>query len=145
MNGPLDYDAGFNITGGFLGATGSAGMAQTAGQYSTQNAALVFLTGTQPGGTPVAVVDGNGKLLFAFTPTRDYQSIAFSSPELAQGQTYTLYTGGSVSEASADGYAEDGSYTPGTQAASLTISSVVTQSGTGGMGPGGRPGRGTRP
>lgn len=145
MNGPIDYDAGFNITGGFLVATGSAGMAQTAGQASTQNAALIYLTSTQPGGTPVAVVDSTGKVVFTFTPTRGYQSVAFSSPELVSGQTYTLYTGGSASGASTDGYAEDGSYTPGSEAASFTVSSTVTTVGTGGWMGGGHPGRGTRP
>jgi len=141
MNGPLDYDAGFNISGGCFVATGSAGMAQTAGPASTQNSALIFLDATQPGGTPLAVLDSAGQMVFAFTPARAYQSVAFSSPELAQGQTYTLYTGGSFTDASADGFAEDGSYTPGAQSASFTINSVVTQVGAGGQGSG----RGPRP
>ena len=137
MNGAIDYDAGFNMTGGFLAATGSSGMAMTAGVYSSQNAVLVYLTATQPAGTLVHIQDSSGKDLLTFAPTREYQSIAFSSPDMLSGQTYTIYTGGSVSGDVTDGLSQGGVYTPGSQAASFTVASTVTTVGTGGrMGPG---------
>jgi len=49
-NGALDYDAGFNLTGGLLGAAGSSGMAQAPGTNSSQNSVAIFFYGAQPGG-----------------------------------------------------------------------------------------------
>jgi hypothetical protein len=131
-NGGIDYDNGFNLSGGLLVAVDSSGMSETAGSFSTQNAVLVYLTSIQAGGTPVTVVDSAGNLVLTFTPTTNYQSVAFSSPKLVTGQSYTVYTGGTSTGAASDGLVQDGSYTPGTQAASFTISSVVTTVGTGG-------------
>ncbi|MEA4906477.1 MAG: carbohydrate-binding domain-containing protein [Anaerolineaceae bacterium] len=144
MNGALDYDGGFTLSGGTIVAVGSSGMAMTPnqGQFSV----LVYLTETQPAGTLVHLQNAAGEDLLTFAPTREYQSIAFSSPQLAQGETYTLYTGGSSSGTSLDGVYQGGTYTPGSEAASFTITSTQTTVGTGGrMGPGGMGGPGGGP
>lgn len=144
MNGAIDYDAGFKISGGLLVAAGSSGMAMAPDQNSTQNTALIYLTATQPGGSLVHIQDSSGKEIITFMPARDFQSIAISSPELVAGQSYTVYTGGSSTGAALDGLYQGGAYSQGSEAASFTINSVVTTAGSGGrMGPGGGP-RGPR-
>jgi hypothetical protein len=126
MNGSLDYDATFTLTGGTLVAVGSAGMAEAPGQTSSQYSVLVNLNTTEPAGTLVHIQNSAGEDLLTFAPTKAYQSIAFSSPELAQGETYTVYTGGSTNGTAANGLYQDGAYTPGTERASFTIASIVT-------------------
>ncbi len=148
-NGALDYDGGFTLSGGILVAAGSAGMAQAPGQTSTQNSILVGFDNTLAAGTLVHIQDSAGNELLTFAPSKEFQTIVFSSPELVTGGTYEVYTGGSSDGTVTDGYYQGGTYSGGTLAASLTIASVVTQSGvTGGMGgPGGMGGgdRGGRP
>ncbi|MBN1372418.1 MAG: carbohydrate-binding domain-containing protein [Anaerolineaceae bacterium] len=126
-NGALDYDAGFNLTGGFFAAAGSAGMAQAPGTNSSQNSVAIFFNGTQPGSTLVSIQNSAGEDLLTFVPTKQFQSLVFSSPDLASGQTYTILLDGS-------------------EYASFTADSVVTTLGTGGMGGGmrGGPGGGSR-
>lgn len=131
MNGALDYDATFTMTGGFLVAVGSAGMAQAPGTTSLQPAVLINLAAAQPAGALVHIEGSDGETLLTFSPSKAYQSIAFSSPELASGATYSVYTGGSSTGAAADGLYQDGTYTPGSQYASFTVASVVTQLGSG--------------
>ncbi len=142
MNGALDYDAGFNMTGGLLVAAGSSGMAQAPDESSTQYSLLVNLTATQPAGTLVHIENNTGEEILTFAPSKPYQSLAFSSPELTSGETYKITLGGSSSDTVQDGLYQGGAYTPGTEYGSFTISSKVTMLGADGMGgPGGRGGR----
>lgn len=54
------------------------------------------------------------------------------------GGTYTLYTGGSLSAADDEGFADSGTLTGGTAAQTFTLSSVSTTVGSAGdMNPGG--------
>ena len=147
-NGPLDYLGTFNITGGFLVAVGSAGMAQAPSASSTQYSVMQNLTSQQAAGAIVHIATASGAEVLTFMPTKAYQSILFSSPELTNGETYTLYIGGSASGAATDGLYSGGTYTAGSQVTSFTISSIVTGATGGGFGmPGGgmRPGGGRRP
>lgn len=124
-NGPVDYDGTFNMTGGFLVAAGSAGMAQAPSTTSTQYALMHVFNQTQAAGTTVRIVSQDGEEIASFTPTKTYQSILVSSPELAKGGTYLVYSGN-------------------TQAASYTLTSVITGARAGGM-MGGQRMRPTRP
>lgn len=128
-NGALDYDAGFNISGGLLVAAGSAGMSQAPGSASTQNSLLLNYSATQAAGTLIHIQDSAGNAILTFAPTKDYQSLAFSSPALVTGETYTVYSGGSSSGTVTDGLVEGGVYTPGTEYTTFTVESVVTQVG----------------
>lgn len=147
MNGAVDYTGGFKLTGGFFVAVGSAGMAQAPDTSSTQYAVMVNLPSAQPGGTMVHIAAQDGQNILALVPTKAYQSVVVSSPDLAKGMTYAVYTGGSSTGTAADGLYTGGTYTAGTQAASFTISSIVTGSGGGGFpgGPGGGGGGRPRP
>jgi hypothetical protein len=143
-NGPLDYMSSFKITGGFLVAVGSAGMAQAPSEDSTQYSVMQILNNVQAAGTMVHIETAAGEDVLTFLPTKEYQSVLISSPELQNGGSYVVYTGGSSTGTPVDGLYTDEDYTPGTQFASFTITSIVTGGG-GGMfgGPGG--GRPSRP
>lgn len=132
-NGPLDYDAGFTLSGGLLVASGSAEMAQASDATSTQPAVLLIFDSTQPAGVAVHVQGDDGKALFTFIPTKEFQSIAFSSPDLEMGATYHVYLGGTATGTGEDGLYRDSSYTPGTEYTSFTVNDVITQIGAGGM------------
>lgn len=128
-NGALDYDAGFKITGGFLVATGSSGMAQAPGTSSTQLSVLLNLAAAQKAGTLVRIQTASGEELLTFSPAKPYQSIAFSSPELTKGSTVDVYFGGTSTGTVADGLYDGGTYASGTKTTSLTLSGTTTTVG----------------
>jgi hypothetical protein len=141
FEGPLDYGTSFNISGGFLVAVGSAGMAQAPSADSTQYSVLQILNNVQAAGTIVHIETVSGEDVLTFVPTKEYQSVVFSSPELQEGESYVVYTGGSSTGTAVDGLITDGDYTAGAQVANFTIASIVTGD-EGGMFPGGGPGGG---
>lgn len=140
MNGALDVDGGFTISGGTLIAVGSSGMATAPGGSSSQNSLLLNFTAVQAAGTPIHIEDSAGNTLLTFTPTKAYQSLAYSSPTLQSGQSYEVYLGGSVTGNAANGISTDGSYSGGTAYTTFTVSGVLTQIGSGGGFGGGRGG-----
>jgi hypothetical protein len=133
-NGALDYDAYFKMTGGMVAATGSSGMALAPSTNSTQYAIMVYFSAVQKAGTIVHIQSSDGKEILTLAPNKPFQSLAFSSPALTKGATYLVFTGGSSTGAVTDGLYSGGTYTGGTQAASLTLSAIVTTSGSGGQG-----------
>jgi hypothetical protein len=141
-NGPLDYLGTFEITGGFLVAAGSAGMAQAPGTSSTQYSVMMTFEASQAAGTVVHFETEDGEEVLTFVPTKAYQSVVLSSPELKNGSTYIVYSGGSSSGTVADGLYSGGAYTAGTEITSFTISSIITSAGSSQSGgfPGGMPG-----
>ncbi len=137
-NGALDIGDGggaaFKISGGLLVAAGSSGMAIAPGTTSTQYSVLVNFA-SQAAGSLFHLQDAAGNDLVTFQPVRTFQSVAFSSPDLANG-TFNAYLGGSHSGTATDSLFGDGAYTPGTLNATFTISGITTKVGQGG-GPGG--------
>lgn len=125
-NAPLDYDQSFRITGGFLVAVGSSGMAQIPGSASTQNSVLVKFASSQTAGSLIHIQDAPGNSIITFAPAKQFQSLALSSAALATGTAYTVYVGGTSTGTSTDGLYEDGTYSPGAAKANFTISSVTT-------------------
>ena len=142
-NGALDYLGSFTMDGGFLLAVGSAGMAQAPGSASAQYSVMVTLSASQPAGTMIHIGTEDGKDILTFVPEKAYQSIVLSSPALANGETYLVYTGGSATGTETDGLYSGGTYTPGTQVTSFTISGIVTTAGSGSTGFTGGPGGGS--
>ncbi len=143
-NGPVDYMGTFTMSGGFLVAVGSSGMAQAPSGDSTQYSVLYNLDTMQTAGTLLHIQSQSGQEILTFMPSKEYQSVMISSFALQNGETYLVYTGGSSTGTVMDGLYEGGDYTPGSQIASFTISSVVTSIGAMGHGPGGggKPGGG---
>jgi hypothetical protein len=136
VNGPIsDYNGaldsgGFQITGGFLVAVGSAGMAQAPSSSSTQYSVMVNLSSQQPAGTIIHIETEDGKGVLSCVPTKAYQSIVLSTPKLRNGSTYNVYTGGTLAGTVTDSLSTGGTYSAGTQIASFTISSIVTYEGS---------------
>jgi hypothetical protein len=142
-NGPLDYLGAFNISGGYLVAVGSAGMAQTPSTTSTQDSVMYNFASPQAADTMVHIETESGQDLLTLVPTKQYQSVLLSSPELENAATVVAYSGGSSRGTVTDGQYASGSHTAGTQVASITIAGTVTSAGlsAGGF----RGGRGARP
>lgn len=133
-NGALDYDGAFKITGGYLVAAGSSGMAQAPGTSSTQYSVVTTYSSVQPAGTIVRIETEGGEEVLTFTPTKAYRSVVFSSPDLKGGANYVVYSGGSSTGTVTDGLYSGGTYTAGTQVAGVTISGIVTYAGSSGAG-----------
>lgn len=140
-NGALDYLGTFTISGGFLVAAGSSGMAQSPGTSSTQCSVMLNLSSSESANTLIHIETEDGEDILTFAPTKTYQSIVFSSPELQKGTTYIFYSGGSSTGSNVDGLYSGGTYTIGIQITSFTISGIVT---TIGSARGGFPGGGRR-
>jgi len=126
MNSALDYDASFKITGGFLVGAGSSRMAQAPGTGSIQYSILLNLRSKKPAGTLFHIQSRDGNEILSFTPAKDFQSIAFSSPSLKKGTTYDVFIGGSSTGTLRDGLYLEGAYSPGTNVSSFTVSLTTT-------------------
>lgn len=142
-NGALDYDSGFQMTGGFLVAAGSSGMAMAPDTSSTQYTLMVNFDTAQTAGNLVNISSTSGESIVTFAPTKTYQSIVVCSPAISKGQSYVVSTGGRSSGTVQDSLYSSGQYSGGTPVTTLTASGVVTQYGSsGGFGPGGGGGGG---
>lgn len=134
MNGPssdpnsaIDYDISFDISGGTLVAVGSAGrLAQSPSSSSEQYSLEVNFNSNRSVGQLVHIESESGMKLVTFESTKKYQMFTFSSPDLIEGEKYSIYTRGSHSGASIHGLFENGSYSPGTKYKAFTITGKVT-------------------
>ncbi|MCP4353912.1 MAG: carbohydrate-binding domain-containing protein [Desulfobacterales bacterium] len=126
-NGALDCDGSFTVTGGFLAAAGSSRMAQAPDSSSTQYSVLLLLGSPQQAGSLIHIQTSDGKGILTFEPAKEYQSVAFSSPELIKGSSYDVYYGGSSTGVADNSLYQDEIYTPGTRYASFTVSDIVTR------------------
>ena len=117
-----DFGCTAQITGGTIIAAGSVGMEVGFDESSTQYSILHYFSSPVSGGSEFTVTDSSGKVIFSYAPSKDYQSVVFSSPDLTEG-SYTLSAGGSEE--------------------TVEISSIVTSNSSGmGGGFGGRGGFG---
>lgn len=154
-NGALDYDQSFEQSGGFLIATGSAGMAMATSDTSSQNAMIMTYPELQKAGTLLHLEDSEGNTIATLAPEKDYQTAVISSPELANDTSYTLYSGGTASGTETNGLYSDGDYQNGTSVVEFSIANTITWldekgvteaqtmghgGGMGGPGSGGAPG-----
>jgi hypothetical protein len=129
MNAAIDYDQTFKITGGFLLAAGSAGMAQAPSTSSTQRSVKITFSSTKAANTIVRVQKGTSPNivdLFTFKPVKQYRSVVFSAPTLLSGTTHNIYTGGTCTGTVYDGLYSGGTYTPGTAGNTFNPTSMVT-------------------
>lgn len=110
-NGALDYQNEFIISGGTLIAVGSSGMTQNTSSDSTQ----YTIAGTASGnaGSVISLMDSIGNEILSMTAEKQFGHIVVSSPDIKNGETYTIYVDGS-------------------SAAQVTVSSMVTTFGSGG-------------
>lgn len=142
-NGALDYLGEFTITGGFLVAVGSSGMAEAPSETSTQHSIMVNFDQAQKAGTLIHVESATGEDILTMAPTKQFQSMVLCSPTIEADETYKVYLGGTSTGSVTDTIYSDGTYTPGTEYVGLTIEGMVTVVGAAGsMDRGGRPGGG---
>jgi hypothetical protein len=136
----MDYNGICNISGGLLVLSGiGSNMTQGPSTTSTQYSLKLTTNSTIAAGTLFHIQDASGNDIVTFKPVRSYSSIVFSSASLQKGSTYYVYTGGTNTGTLTNGMYKDGTYTPGIQYTSFTISSTVTTIGNATSNPGGRP------
>jgi hypothetical protein len=87
----LDYDVSGTITGGTFIGTGAFGMAQTFSQ-ATQGV-LAVSVGNQAAGTLITLVSDSDETIFSYSPELPYAVVILSSPNLMEGESYTLSVG----------------------------------------------------
>jgi hypothetical protein len=122
MSGGIDADGAVTINGGTLIATGARNsIPDTAG---VQKSLVVSYPSTQAAGTLAAIVDPIEIPLLVFAPAVPYQQLVFSSADIAEGVSYTVYSGGSAEGEPHDGWVDNAIYTPGTQMAEVDTTSV---------------------
>lgn len=91
-NGSLDYNGSAQITGGIFAASGSSGMAQNFDSSSTQGTIMVNVD-EQEGNTEITLLDSSSTELLSWIAEKQYSSIIISTPEIQQGETYTIAAG----------------------------------------------------
>lgn len=126
-NAAIDYDGTFNISGGFLVAVGSSGMAQAPSTTSTQRSVKITYNSNHAANTLIHIrtVSGGTNVL-TFAPSKVYRSAVISCPAFTAGAQFYLYSGGSSTGIPTDGLYQGGAYTPGTQTNTFTTNSIVT-------------------
>lgn len=126
-NAALDYDGTFVMTGGFLVAAGSSGMVQATSDTSTQAGVLMTYTKAQQAGALVHLTDSTGHTVITFAPSKNYQSVFISSPNVKKDASYTLSSGGTATGTSVKGLYEDGgTYQGGTKVVDFKTSTLIT-------------------
>lgn len=134
-NSALDCDGTATVTGGTAIFCGSAGMAETFSDSSSQPSLMYTLDSAAAAGKSVALVNSEGKVIASFVPSKQYINVVISSPYLAVGSSYTLSVGGTVSGCDKNGYTDNGSISGAQSANEVKISSVSTTYGkSGGIG-----------
>lgn len=133
VNGPqsapevgMDYNGTCNVSGGLLIVTGpsSGNMIQATSTTSSQYA--VKVTSSSIGTNLFCVKDASGNEIFTFKPVRSAYYMVFSSPKLANGSSYSLYSGGSSTGTSTNGLYSGGTYSGGTLKKTFSVSGKVT-------------------
>ncbi len=125
--GGIDCDRNdFSITGGVLLGIGGTSSVPTTG-ITTQP--TIIYSGTAENGQPLRIesADGTDALTVQMPGKYSRMTLLFSSPTLRQGESYVLYTGGTISGGTElYGYYSDATYSNGTEQRAFTLSSIVT-------------------
>lgn len=133
MSGGMDADGAVTVNGGTLIVTGARNSVPVA--TSAQQSLVVSYGSTQAADTLTAILDPSGNPIVIFAPEVEYQEVVVSTPEIAEGVTYTVYTDGTATGDVLNGWYANGTYTPGAQA--MTVDTTSAEN-AGGFGPGGQ-------
>lgn len=103
-DGYIDVDGTFDLTGGELLAFGSAGMAQTPSDSSTQPIIQVNLERSYPAEATLLISQLDGDYRYEKTLPSDFASFTFSAPDLTLGASYAVRINGDlITELTLDG------------------------------------------
>lgn len=87
----LDYDSSAVITGGTFIGTGASGMAQT---FSDSGQGVIAVSvGNQSAGTQITLTDSAGNTVITYAPELSFAVVILSSPDIVNGETYTITVG----------------------------------------------------
>ncbi|WP_299926928.1 carbohydrate-binding domain-containing protein [uncultured Nocardioides sp.] len=100
-NGALDVNGTFDVSGGTLLATGSAGMMVAPATDSAQGWIATALDATAAAGSEVVISDADGAEVATYTLAKDAASVVFSSADVEQGATYTVTVDGTSTSVTA--------------------------------------------
>lgn len=114
-NGALDYDGECIIKGGSLTAIGSSGMMQAPSSSSSQYSLAYVLGSYYDANSKIVIKDSSGNEIASVTAAKKFSSIVYSSPDLKQGETYTIEIDGS-------------------DIGTITLSDITTSNSSGSMG-----------
>lgn len=117
----------FSITGGVL--FGIGGNSSTPTANSCTQCSAIWSNASASNGTVYTVTDSSGNQVMSFTIPRSYGSatILFSSPNITQGNSYKIYTGGTLTGGTTfHGLTTGATYQAGTQSKTFTASSKVS-------------------
>ncbi|MFT3825190.1 MAG: carbohydrate-binding domain-containing protein [Chitinophagaceae bacterium] len=123
----IDCDAHtLKITGGIVVGTGGA----TSGPSASVSTVYSVILGSGQANQIIHIEAADGTEALTFLAPKAYSTLLFASAKLKGSTSYTIYTGGSVSNATSfSGLYTSGTYTPGTKGTTFTTSSMVTQVG----------------
>ena len=138
--GGIDVDSNtLYINGGYVLGIGGGMMGKPA--TSSKQYSVVYGGASVTSGQQIALLDSSSNLLFSFeSPITMSATVCFSTPDIKSDSTYTVSSGGSVSNYSENwqGWYYGGTWSGGSQLTTFTPSSVVTSIGSSsGGGPGG--------
>lgn len=122
----MDYDGTFELSGGILITAGSNGMAMNVSESSSQASFGIYFTEAQEAGTIISLQDSSGNVIATYQPSKAFQHLVISSPELKVGETYTLIQGTEADNSEKNGYYEDGSIVNGIELGALTLADTIT-------------------
>lgn len=112
QDGGIDSDMGSTINGGII--VGAGNMYDPIDSDSAQ--LFMMLEFSEATDDLIVVTDAAGDPVFAYDFPYAYQYIAFSIPELKEGETYHVYLGGEIEGEQQDGlYTAISAYAPGKQ------------------------------
>ena len=92
----IDYGLEATISGGTILAAGFSGMAEAFSSESQQYSILYKMQDIKAAGTSVVVRDSSGAEILSFTPDKEYNCLILSSPEMKEGETYTIEIDGNT-------------------------------------------------
>ncbi len=120
-NGSIDYDGNCTLTGGTLIVAGSAERLQY--PEAPQQPLVVARFDAQQAGTRISIVDdASGGILMSFNPGKRFEAALISLPLLSEGNSYTLYVGGTVESGDeADGLLFEGTLQEGNEISRFTL------------------------
>ena len=123
---PVDYDSSFDITGGFFIGSSSLDQAQPPSTSWPQATLVIVFKTLLPAGTMVHIQDFEGVDILTVIPSKPFQSLLFSSPDLITHREYLIFYGGSASGTSVDGVIQNGTYLPGMLYHTVTLYDSIT-------------------